>query len=233
MDRPYLVPIEPSLGVPEALIFIDGYISERTNKYEDNSQWWEVIRQVGWKGSIYYLYWDTSAAKISLESFARLGVEALAKWQKYKSLAKRIGKSYLPKLTWELTEESVSLIGVSLGAYVAYYAMRDWFKASVELKNAILLAAAIRRDSGLEWGKAASHLSGKLIDVYNSEDLILKRFCQILEWERSPCGIKPILEEHPQIINVNATRIVPTAEHSSINYLPVLKDIIAQQFWEI
>lgn len=227
------MPIEPSLGSPEALIFIDGYLSERNDPTEGNSQWWEVIRQVGWKGSIYYLWWEGASSKMSLESFAQLEVGAIAHWQKYKSLAKRVGKSFLPKLACDLEEESVSFFGFSLGSYVAYYAMHDWYKASIELKNVILLAATIRRDRTKEWGKSASRISGKLIDIYNCEDLILKRFCQILDWDRSPCGIKPICEEHPQIINFNATDWMLTAEHSSRNYLPVLKEIIEQKLWEI
>jgi Protein of unknown function (DUF726) len=233
MDRPYLMLIEPSLGTPEALIFIDGYLSERANPLKDNHQWWEAIRQVGWKGSIYYLYWEASTLKTSLEAFAQLEAEAIGKWQRYKSLAKRVGKSFLPKLACDLEEESVSLIGFSSGAYVAYYAMHDWFKASIELKDVILLAATIRRDRSKDWGKAAFRLSGNLINVYNSEDLVLKRFCQILEWDRSPCGIKPISEEHSQIINVNATDLMHTAEHCCINYLPVLKEIVEQKFWQI
>lgn len=233
MKRPYLVPIEPSLSSPEALILMDGYCSERLYRLNDRNQWSEAMRQVGWRGSIYYLWWDASDCEISLESFAELGIGGIAHWQKHKSFAKRVGKSFLPKLTCDLEEESVSFLGFGLGAYIAYYAMHDWYKACLELQNVILLAAIIRRDRTKAWGKAASRISGNFINVYNSEDLILKRFCQILDWNCSPCGIKPIIEEHPNIVNFNAKHWMLTAEHSCDNFMPVLKEIITQNLWTI
>lgn len=233
MERPYLVPIEPSLSSPEALIFMDGYCSERLYRQDNRSQWREAIRQVGWQGSIYYLWWDASDSEMSLESFAESGMGGISHWQKHKSFAKRVGKSFLPKLTCELEEESVSFLGFGLGAYIAYYAMHDWYKACLELQNVILLAATIRRDRSKEWGKSASRISGKLINVYNCEDLILQRFCQILDWDCSPCGIKPISEEHAQIVNFNATDLMLTAKHSRQNFMLVLKEIVAQQLWAL
>jgi hypothetical protein len=231
MEKPYLIPIEPSLGNPEALIFIDGSLSERLDNPEDNHQWWQVLRQAGWRGSIYTLWWDRSNFNSSLESLAQLETDAIAQWHKHKNYVRRVGKSYLPKLISENALESVSLLGFSVGARVAYYTMRDWSEAQIHLNNVLLLGGTIRRDAVRKWAAAASRLEGKLINIYNCEDLVLTRFCQILEWDRSPCGIKPISEEHEKIINFDAIPLMKTAKYSPKNYLPVLDELVKKGYW--
>lgn len=231
MEKPYLIPIEPSLGNPESLIFIDGSLSERIENPEDNCQWWQVIRQAGWQGAIYGLWWDRSNFSPSLEHLAQLETDAIAYWHKHKHYVRRVGKSYLPKLISEHALTSVSLMGFSVGARIAYYTMRDWSEAQICLNNVLLLGGTIRRDIVRNWGTAASRLEGKLINIYNCEDLVLTRFCQILEWDRSPCGIKPISEEHEKIVNFDATPLMQTAKYSPPNYLLVLQELIQQGYW--
>ncbi|MGK7927595.1 MAG: DUF726 domain-containing protein [Spirulina sp.] len=231
MEKPYLIAIESSLGNPESLIFIDGSLSERIDNPADNYQWWQVLRQAGWRGSIYALGWDRSNFSPSWESLGQLETDAIASWHKHKNYIRRVGKSYLPKLISEHNLASVSLLGFSVGARVAYYTMRDWSEAQIHLNNVLLLGGTIRRDSMRNWADAASRLEGKLINIYNGEDLVLTRFCQILEWERSPCGIKPIKEEHEKIINFDATPFMKTATYSATNYLPVLQELIDREYW--
>ncbi|WP_017303100.1 DUF726 domain-containing protein [Spirulina subsalsa] len=227
MDKPYLINIEPSLGQAEALIFVDGYLSDRGDTLAENYQWWTILRQAGWQGSIYYLWWDVAQFSPSLELLSQLGSEALPYWQRHRSYVKRIGKSFLPKLiAQEIPVPVVSLMGCSLGSRIAYYAMREWFEAKPILKDVILLGGMIQRDRTKNWSYAASNLNGTLFNVYNGEDLLLMRFSQILGWERSPCGIKPIREVHPQILNIDAAPLMKTASYSPKNYLSVLSQIL-------
>ncbi|MDB9313098.1 DUF726 domain-containing protein [Spirulina sp. CS-785/01] len=231
MERPYLIPIEPSLGAPEALIVVQGSLSQKTPFPEQQDQWWWAIRTLGWQGSIYQLWWDQSRFHLSLESLAQMGIEGIVHWHRYKNYLRRVGKHWLPQLVSELSLSGVSLLGFSLGVRIVYYAMRDWPDHMQPLNSGVLLAGTVRRDR--DWSVAISQLTGKLINVYNSEDLILHRFCQMLEWERSPCGLKPILEDHPQLVNFNATALMQTAEYSPLNYLPVLQEMIKQEWWKI
>jgi len=232
MDRPELLPIEPPLSRPEALIFIDSALSAQPNPAVARAAWWAALRQVGWRGSIYYLNWDTSPGSL-LEYLAQMGNDSIGYWQRYKSRAKRIGKSHLPLLIAELPETSVSLFSLSLGARVAYYAMLDWRKTSVQLNNALFLAGAVLRGSGKDWDGAAQHLHSRLINVYNLDDWVLKRFCQMLDWERSPCGIKPIKAASDNIYNVNATPLMAMAKHAAAYYQPVLHDLVARGVWRL
>ncbi|WP_204105663.1 MULTISPECIES: DUF726 domain-containing protein [Spirulina sp. CCY15215] len=239
MEKPYLTPIAPSLGNPEALIFIDGSLSEGINNPHDNphnnpnnSQWWQVIRQAGWQGSIYALWWDRSNFSPSLEHLTQLETDAIVYWHKHKNYIRRVGKSYLPKIISENALTSVSLMGFSIGARVAYYTMRDWSEAQIQLHNVLLLGGTIRRDAVRNWASAASRIEGKLINIYNCEDLVLTRFCQILEWDRSPCGIKPISEKHEKIINFDATPWMKTAKYSPSNYLSVFQELVKQGYWQ-
>ncbi len=232
MDRPKLLLIEPPLTVSEALIFIDSSLSMRPEASPAHSPWWPLLRQVGWGGSIYYLAWDTSPSSL-LEYLAQMGTDSVGYWQRYKSRAKRIGKSHLPLLIAELPEERVSLFSLSLGARVAYYAMQDWLKTSAELNNALFFAGAVLRGSGKNWDGAAKYLHGRLINVYNLDDWVLNRFCQMLAWERSPCGIKPIKATRDNIYNVNATPLMATAKHEPLYYQPVLQALIERDIWQI
>ncbi len=232
IDRPELIAIEPALTVPEALIFIDSSLSLPGSRPLRNAVWWSVLRQVGWCGSLYYLAWDGSPYSL-LEYLAQMGPDAIGYWQRYKSRAKRVGKSHLPLLIADLPETRVSLLSLSLGARVAYYAMQDWRKTSACLNNAIFLAGAVLRGSSKDWDGAAQPLSGRLINAYNLDDWVLKRFCQMVNWNRSPCGTKPIKATHDTIYNVNATPLMAMAKHDPLYYQPVLQALVERDIWRL
>lgn len=231
MKKPYLIQIEPSLGKQEALIFIDGYLSQGATQAEDNGHWWWIIRKAGWKGSIYHLWWDASEFNTLLQSMLIFGVGALPHWQKHKARAKKVGIEYAPELFSHLSEKTVSLVGFSLGARVVYYIMRDWPESSVSLHDVILLAGAIRRGNSKDWGLAASHITGHLLNIYNSNDWVLNKLCKSLEFNRSPCGIQPIKEYHPRIINLNGTELMNTSEHSESSYLRIFEKTVGRKLW--
>lgn len=233
MEKPTLLPIEPTLASPETLILIPGSLSEQIPPVEGKNQWSEMIRQLGWKGAIYQLRWDQSQFNLSLASVAHQGVEGIIAWHKYKNVLRRFGKYHFPKLIAALEVPHVSLFSWSLGTRIAYYTVREWSLTQTNLQDVVLLAGTVRRDRNRHWSALADHLTGNLINIYNSEDLLLTRFCQILEWERSACGVKPIKEEHPKLINIDATTLMRTAEYSALNYLPVLQNIVKQGNWVI
>lgn len=231
MKRPYLIPIEASLGKEEALIFIDGYLSQVTNQPEDNGHWWWTIRKAGWKGSIYHLWWDASEFNSLLTAMSIVGIGGIAHWQEHKARAKKVGIEYAPKLLSELPEKTVSLVGFSLGSRVAYYIMRDWSESSVQLHDVVLLAGAIRRGNSKDWALAVSHITGQLVNIYNSNDLVLNTLCKALELNRSSCGIKPIKEGHPRILNLDATNVMNTSEHSGGDYRRIFAKAVGRKLW--
>lgn len=218
MDKPYLALIDQCQSSSEALIVIRGYFCE-DNFTTKEQLWIDRIRKAGWKGSIYHLWWESSSD--SPWNKTRLHL----RWDQVKSRAKKVGRDYLFNLVSTIPEKSISLIGYSLGVRVIYYGIQSWSNSSKILKSTILLGGAVRRNK--DWGIIASKLDGKLINVYNSDDKALKTYFKIGEFYlKSPCGLKPIKDVHPKIINVDATFLIGTSSHGEKHYLDFLKQHI-------
>lgn len=60
MDRPYLHRLEHSKdNSSEAIIFIRGYMTENSFEKATEDRWRQALRQAGWNGFIYYLWWES------------------------------------------------------------------------------------------------------------------------------------------------------------------------------
>lgn len=229
MKTPYLIPIEPSQGIDEALIFIGGYLSEDNSSPEDNGHWWWNIRRSGWKGSIYYLWWDASRHETVLKTAMLPGIGSIAHWEKHEKRAKKVGELFLLPIIEDLSESKVTLAGFSLGARVIYYALRElkeWPTSSKKINHAILMAGAIRRGSDKNWATIAPQLHGYLINIFNENDSVLTTLFKTVALNRSACGTNPIKEYHPKIININATNLINTQKHLGTKYAPILPEIL-------
>lgn len=224
MTKPYLIPIEPSYGAPETLIFIGSSLTD--NSFLDVHRWWWLIRSLGWPGAIAQLCWETDT-HLSIESLAQQGAAAPAIWNHARKQFKRIGKSYFPKLLWSAGIGQVSIFALTLGTPIAYYAMREWLERDIKIQDAIFLAGLVKRDRAQNWARVVQHIEGQLFNHYNNEDLMLNRFCQLLDWRRSPCGIKPIRETHERIRNIDAAPWMQTACHTADNYRLVLEQQVS------
>ncbi|MFT0787634.1 DUF726 domain-containing protein [Synechococcus sp. H55.10] len=228
--RPYLIRIEPSLGWDEALVFINGFLSEGETQPWEKRLLWETLRRAGWQGSLYYLWWDASNPASLTLSPLKLGVGLLAHWEAHKAKAKEVGLKYAYRLLSALSERQITLMGFSLGARVAYYIMRGWPQtADRRLKDVILLSGAVRRQADKNWSLHVENITGKLVNIYNEDDWVLAYVFKAPSLNRSPCGIKPIREFHPRIENLNATHLIGSGEHSCKAYLPHLEFLLDQK----
>ena len=140
MDRPYLERLENSrANSSKAIIFIRGYMSENSFEEATEDRWRQALRQAGWNGSIYHLWWESGGDSWKHYRFQ-------LRWEQIKSKAKRVGRDYLNDLVSTIPEKSISLIGYSLGVRIIYYGIESWDSSKKVLKDAILLGGAVARD---------------------------------------------------------------------------------------
>lgn len=246
MDRPILRKISETQGIDEAIIVIKGYLSDKTDSEEVSDDYVGRLRNAGWQGSIYHLWWDASnkgglaqsvgggpvlgAITTGMPPIFITGlIGARWHWAKVKDRAKRTGRDYaLNLIKSQVTESKVSLLGHSLGARVAYYLMRTAVAESFTFENVYLLGGAVRRDSSKEWGYVVGAVSGALVNVHNKKDKILSTFYRAAELRQNPCGRKPIKQEHPRIHNVNARYIINSKSHGA--YRKFLSETVGGYF---
>lgn len=234
LEEPVLQLIEPMIDRNEALIFINGFLTKSEKQPEDNKLLWRAIRKAGWRGSLYHLWWDASTPADFALSAAQLGIGAILHWEAHERKAKEVGLSHTYPLFSSLSEEKVSIIGFSLGARIAYYTMRGWPSSNKKLQDIVLLGGAVRRGASKKWSDHVEKISGKLVNIYNEDDVVLAYLFKTVSLNRSPCGIKPIKEFHPKIENLNATHLIDSSKHSYTSYLPHLEKMLCQKIdWSL
>lgn len=217
MDTTKIWQLEPTKGPDEALIIVRGFRGEESFRGATEDYWMSSIREMGWQGSVYQLWWDASDP----DNFNN--VLAIHKWKKSKDRAKRAGTIDFRYLVREkIPAKSVSLIGHSLGVRVIYYALKEWSATRQEIKNVIILGGAVREDK--DWQYVSSKVSGRIFNLYNSKDPVLKSTYKIGELFLSsdPCGLKPIGGNNLKIANINVSSLVESS-HSESDYLYALK----------
>lgn len=227
MDKPWLSQIEPSLGLQEALVFMTGYCTEEHWEPSHHRHWVSNLREAGWRGSIYYLWWDSSNNRNFYSTIGQLGVGVIAHWDKHKRRARRVGEDYLENLiSRQVNETTISLVGHSLGARVIFFAASNWsIWSSHKLKNVFLLGGAIPKNRN--WEKVASRLSGKVFNIYNSRDTTLNFSYRASSLGLFPCGLMPIDSGNFRINNVDVTSLVGKSHDAEI-YLKTLPHLVNQ-----
>lgn len=227
MDKPWISQIEPSLGLQEAIVFITGYCTEEHCEPYHHRHWVSNLREAGWRGSIYHLWWDSSNNRNFYSTIGQLGVGAFAHWDKHKRRARRVGEDYLENLiSRQVNETTISLIGHSLGARVIFFAGSNWSTwSSHRLKNVFLLGGAIPKNRN--WEKVASSLSGKVFNIYNSLDTTLRGLYRVSSFGLFPCGLMSIDSIDSRINNVDVTSLVGNS-HSLERYLNTLPNLVKQ-----
>ncbi|MCJ2543516.1 DUF726 domain-containing protein [Thermostichus vulcanus] len=228
-DEPYLQPVQPKIDQDEALIFVNGFLTENEIQPQDNHLFWRAVRKAGWRGSLYHLWWDASNPMNFVMSTSLLGVGLLLHWEAHEKKAKTVGLKYTYPMLSVLPEKKITIIGFSLGARIAYYTMQAWPHHDRRLKDIVLLGGAVRRGASKNWSEHVEKLSGKLVNIYNEEDLVLNFLFKTASLNRSPCGIKPIKEFHPKIENLNATHLIGSLGHGYTSYLPHLQRLLEQK----
>lgn len=227
MDNPWLRQIEPSRSSEEAIIFMTGYCTEEDCEPYHHRHWIKNLREAGWRGAMYYLWWDSSNPRNSKSVMWQTPLGNLAHWNKHKGRAKCVGKYYLESIvSSQVKETSVSLIGHSLGVRVIFFGIQNWSNRSSHLlKDVFLLGGAVPKNR--DWAGVASRLSGELFNIYNSCDPVLKEVYRVTSLGLNPCGLRPIEKWHSKISNLDVTSWVGKS-HSLEKYLNTLPKLAQQ-----
>ena len=250
MDLPVLSKLADSMDVDEAMIIIKGYLSDKVSPSEVSDDYLDRLRDAGWRGAVYHLWWDASDSSIVPSTMGAGSADsrplmmgpipmgsplgARYHWSRLKKRAKRTGRDHVLKLIKDqVTESKVSLLGHSMGARVVYYLMRTVAYKIIEnpdfkFENVYLLGGAVRRDSAKEWAVVVWSVRGQIVNVHNKDDKVLSVFYRAAELRQNACGRKRIKEVHPQIVNVDARFIINNESHGA--YRRYLSKTIAGWF---
>jgi len=224
MDTPWIKQIAPSNGEAKAIVIVTGFLTENATKPYHHRPWIKILRKAGWDGSVYYFWWDSSN-KSNSNSVLWQGPGYFNYWEKHKRRAKYSGRYYLEKLiSKNLNEDSVSLIGHSLGARVLFFGLRDWSSSSrLKPESVFLLGGAVPKNR--KWFQVAKKLKGRLFNIYNDEDKVLKIEYRISSFGLDPCGLRPITQKHPRIVNINVSRMLGSS-HDFERYMKTFPTLI-------
>lgn len=222
MDTPWIRQIAASHGPSEAMIVVSGFGTENKTGSDDYQIWIDGLREAGWKGSIYFFWWDSSSKENSKAVlFGQVGVGYIPYWEKHKRRAKRSGRDYLERLVHnEVHESSVSFMGHSLGARVLFFGLRNWSRQSSQKpKNLYLLGGAIPKNRN--WSQLANTAKCKIVNIYNSNDVMLSTLYKVSSLGLHPCGLWPIEARGSEIFNIDVTSWISNS-HCLEKYLSTL-----------
>lgn len=251
MINPRLTLIQESKGRDEALVFFQGYLSASVTDGAANQRWWDGIRQAGWRGAIYHFWWDASSmAELVREVRTalllpgvgrlmlrpRLGQAAgtvFLNWQRVKRRARVIGLTFAPGLLRrEVKERRISLMGFSTGARVLYFLLKSDLAHDLRFQDAVLCGGALSRGLARNWDQVADRLDGTLLNVYNSNDLLLRYLYRAGQvWPKRPCGLREIVCDHPKIRNIDVTKRVRLSWDNHWDYPLVLPEAAGELLW--
>lgn len=227
-------------------VFIRGYWTGALRDEMRAKAYVDALQACGWRGGIYQYRWDASdfstvLGPVLLKLSARFGFALLARllrapvgrsaliptevadfyhdWIRTYARAQELGeKALIPALQAELGDESITLIGHSLGGRLVHYALRAAAASDYRFENAIILGGAHpRHDAG--WAEAVRGVHGHVFNVHHAGDAILKYFYRIgAGTTRSPCGLKPVRPVHRGLRNLDAAESLDAYRNSHNRY---------------
>lgn len=194
-----------SQGVPgnPTVVLVRGYLNGGAGKRR--RQWLAALRRGGFEGVVLELEWDAS----SVLRFAT-NVVGYRDWRALKERAAAVGRDVLPRLLAARGERDVILVGASAGARIVYHCLRSEHLPRQIVQDAWLLGGALGRHAEKDWHSVVSGLSGKLVNVYAPQDVVLKTLYRAASRGAHACGTGPIECPHPRVVSVDATNLMGT-----------------------
>ena len=217
MDDPYIRDVSPTVCGTGALVLVNGMWSKKYG-LKHTAKWVEAIRSAGWKGSLHHLWWDASTKNAAPTH--------LNAWNTTRRRAVRVGNIWLGGLLEQLGSRPITLVGHSLGARVIHSGLLAGAGAG-RVHDVILLGGAVRRKRR-NWEQVGAAIEGRVVNVFNRNDMILAGLRTLTFLKSSPCGLKEIdAKNTPQIFNYDATQLIGKSSHSLKRYLSALPSVVS------
>jgi hypothetical protein len=218
-------------GRGPALIFINGFLSEKT---QDSKDWRDAVRKLFVNNPWYFTTWEASTLtelyKLltgqtinvmkhllpSEKTFNPLGwasfIMNLIKnpWLTAMVKAMVTGSLIAALMARTNNKDGFILMGNSLGTRVIYYALEALSTQEINcVKDVYLLGGTIDGADIEGWEKAARAVDGNIYNCYSSNDTVLKYLCQPANlFLTKPIGLGPIEYQDIKIKNIDVSDLV-------------------------
>lgn len=225
MDVPQLMNIHAGSDPNQAMVLIYGYTNERLNHPACFTSQLALLTQLGWRGSVHLLWWDSSNGDTW-----QFRVAPPLHWRKVRQRAERVGIEHIGTVLKPLTGRRISLIAYSLGARVAYYGLLN-APNQLHFQDLFLFGGAIRHNKP-EWPQVIERLRGRLFNLYSDADHVLSRIYRLGELRREPaCGSKPIAFDHPRLRQIDVSGVNELYSDDGHQYWEAFKRVMPYEPW--
>lgn len=242
-------------GGDKEIIFINGLFSQNNNEFktwmDELEDFYGTANLTGLRWESYAL---SRLAGIDLDDLASLVKkipkqvgEIMLRLTKFKNLISILGFLGLVNNIWFVTYyraaltgyiladniarlhkgSKIDLHGHSLGARVIFYALQALStKDEVFVENVYLYGGAQERRDENGWINATKAVSGKIFNIYSSNDKVLKISYQAGTLGGAPIGLKPIETGSDKISNLDASDLINSHSDYHNNFKRILNEII-------
>ena len=211
-----LIPINPYQTSTHICILIDGLFTTQLNPYYKNIHLSNFIYTSNNANADFYYYnWQNQRNLFSLPNGSNLP-------KRESKVNKKVAKFYGKLLAYLIVSrsvfkfQSISLLGVSLGAQVIKHCLLEINKISAKLDTDDLInnivffggAAVINQD---KFPNIFTNVAGRIINVYSEKDELLN------EYNEECIGLKPLKMETDLVISGNKSGICENIDMTSMS----------------
>ena len=174
----------------------------------------------------------TGAQLVSAAVALRMGTShgARQRWNAVRDRSEKIGREELFPAIRQAGIDTVTLVGHSLGARLIDSALRSGDQSGVTVEDTLYFGGALARDDEEAWRQAAVAITGTLLNVYYSNDDVLRRWYEAVE-DHVPCGRGAVEAEIPNLLNVSADSHFAPTDHGHYHYRKHIRSLLADFDW--
>lgn len=214
-----------------AMLLVHGYLNDDASKAE-YQDFVDAAQHIGWRGSIFGLYWDAGDLVEKIKHVAKrlapvlipipgpqkivhlvrlgVGLQSLhSYWRKACEQADLVGQSLgrrWGRMPDSMPGKRVWVAGHSLGCRVIYHSLCE--ASSLRrgvVEEAWLFGAAL--PAVIDWKPASRAVAHRVVNCFSQHDQVLRFFFELAEWQ-SAMGIRPVSGHRNKVVNLDCSEYV-------------------------